>query len=503
MTQDVSATYHNPTQGQKFPIGYYFLLLIQICSTISFSFLYSSMVLFTTHALHLPDAKATSITATFVAFNYALHLLGGYIGGRWLSFKQLFVIGMSLEIIGCLILAKISIYSMYWGLAFFLVGAGLNVTCINCLLTMLFSPEDPRRESAFIWNYSGMNFGFFMGFVISGYMQMSDNYTTLFELGAVANFLSLMLMLSAWRFLCEKTTDLSSEARVTKKIYAMWGSFVIGLLLLVIHSVLQTASLSNQLILGCGLFVIFYLVWQARMLNEAARQKVYAFMLLGICSLVFWTLYQMAPMALTLFIERNVNRDVFGITIPPQWVNNVNTMVIIMGGPLVTMLLSNLRKKDIRFTNPTQFSLALFLISIAFLVLPVGISFADPLGYSALLWIVLCFFIQSVGELFISPIGYAMVGQLAPQHLQGVMMGAWMMLTGVSAVFSSFFTLGDTATVDPILTNPSYSQMFNQLGILALLCAICTFLLRSKIERMMGIEPEDEFEDDGEAVVAE
>lgn len=239
------------------------------------------------------------------------------------------------------------------------------------------------------------------------------------------------------------------------------------------------------------------------MLNAAARQKVYAFMLLGMCSLVFWTLYQMAPMALTLFIERNVDRNVLGVTIPPQWVNNVNTLVIILGGPLVTMLLSTLRKNDVRFTNPTQFSLALFLIAIAFLILPVGIYFADPLGYSALFWIVLCFFIQSVGELFISPIGYAMVGQLAPQHLQGVMMGAWMMLTGISAVFSSFFTLGDAATINPVLTNPSYSQMFNQLGILALLCAVCTFLLRSKIERMMGIEPEDKFEDDGEAIVAE
>ena len=49
------------------------------------------------------------------------------------------------------------------GLALFLTGSGLNVTCINMMLTQRFAPEDPRREGAFLWNYAGMNVGFFVG----------------------------------------------------------------------------------------------------------------------------------------------------------------------------------------------------------------------------------------------------------------------------------------------------------------------------------------------------
>ena len=60
---------------------------------------------------------------------------------------------------------------MYWGLALFLTGSGLNVTCINMMLTQRFAPADLRRETAFLWNYAGMNIGFFVGFSAAGHYQ--------------------------------------------------------------------------------------------------------------------------------------------------------------------------------------------------------------------------------------------------------------------------------------------------------------------------------------------
>jgi len=67
-------------------------------------------------------------------------------------------------VIGCGCIAFDTLASLYIGLALFLTGSGLNVTCINMMLTQRFTPEDPRREGAFLWNYAGMNVGFFVGF---------------------------------------------------------------------------------------------------------------------------------------------------------------------------------------------------------------------------------------------------------------------------------------------------------------------------------------------------
>ena len=48
--------------------------------------------------------------------------------------------------------------------------------------------------------------------------------------------------------------------------------------------------------------------------------------------------------------------------------------------------------------------------------------------------------LQSVGELLISPIGYAMIGKLAPKQYQGIMMGSWMLVTGLASLFAGDFS---------------------------------------------------------------
>ena len=80
-----------------------------------------------------------------------------------------------------------SLEGLYWGMALFLTGSGLNVTCVNMMLTQRFAPEDNRREAAFLWNYAGMNVGFFIGFTVSGVFQLSEDYPSLFWFATLGN----------------------------------------------------------------------------------------------------------------------------------------------------------------------------------------------------------------------------------------------------------------------------------------------------------------------------
>lgn len=450
------------------PKGAGALFFIQMFSTLAFSVLYSTLVLYTTNGLKLSDTIATSITASFVAFNYALHLLGGYIGGRLLSYRALFCIGMLLQMIGCILISFPTEMSLYWGLAAFLTGAGLNVTCINCLLTQLFQPHDTRREAAFLWNYSGMNVGFFVGFSISGYFQLSGGYHQLFLLSSLGNLAAFLLTLFKWKSLSDINTsfiELKPQQRMSANLK---GISMIVTLLLGLRLLLQNAHFSNSLIMAVGIgmgFVMSYFAFKQPTKEDS--KKIWAYIILAITSLVFWTLYQLAPMGLTLFIERNVDRHYLGMVIAPQWVQNINTIVIIIGGPLLSVIFTHLRSRGVGLTIPKQFSIALLLIGISFAILPMGIHYSNAQGLTNFNWILVSYILQSAGELFISPIGYAMVGQLAPRRLQGLMMGTWMMITGVAATLSDYFSkmaLGTTASTDPLITNISYSHTFGLLG---------------------------------------
>src|SRR5678816_3945449 len=196
------------------PEGAAALFFIQIFATLGFAVLYSTLVLYATKRLHFSAKEASAIMGLFGAFNYGLHLFGGYLGGRFLSNRNLFVGGMALQVVGCACMATGTLALFYVGLALFLTGSGLNVTCINMMLTQRFTPEDPRREGAFLWNYAGMNVGFFVGFTAAGYFQATESYSSLFIFATLGNFVAIILAVLTWRTLSDRNTPLLATIRV-------------------------------------------------------------------------------------------------------------------------------------------------------------------------------------------------------------------------------------------------------------------------------------------------
>ena len=465
----------------KFPAGIFPLFCIQIFSTLSFSVLYSTLVLYITDELGLDSTVANSITGVFVAFNFALHLLGGYWGGRIFSYRVLFCLGMVAQATGCLLLATQHIEYLYLGLGAFLTGSGLNVTCVNCMLTQRFTADDNRRETAFLYNYAGMNLGFFIGFSVSGYFQLLHNYPQLFTFSSVGNLIALLICLYCFPVLADKDTRYTRRAPGARKLFFMMGLPLIALMPFVLAQFLQFAAFSNKLVLAIGgIMLVVSWVLGVRQPSPQAQKKLHAFAVLMVMGALFWTLFQTAPMGLTHFIAHNVQRHWLFVTIPPQWFQNINTLCIVIGGPAMSLVLNRLRKRGIDINVPVQFSLAWLSIGSAFLLLPLGVAMADTNGLVAPIWIVLCFVLQSVGELLISPIGYSMVGALVPESLQGVMMGIWMLASGVGATLASYcsnwMTDGVVGT-SPLVTNPGYSYVFLRLGGLAVIMGLVILVL--------------------------
>lgn len=486
------------------PSGAGALFVIQIFATLGFSVLYSTLILYTTRKLHMDDSLATSITGSFVALNYFLHLLGGYIGGRYLSYRSLFCIGMLAQIAGCILISVPDTSHLLWGLSCFLGGAGLNVTCINCMVTQLFEPDDKRREAAFLWNYSGMNIGFFVGFSLGGYFHLHQAYHQLFLLSAVGNLVAMTILFLNWKKLKDRDTAFIALNKASQKTAMAIGvSSVIGLILS-LRVLLEHTALSNQLIMIIGAaMLVLMIVLSFREPGRMERNKLRAYIILALSSVIFWSLYQLAPMGLNLFIDRNVDRHFLGLLIAPQWVQNINTVVIILGGPILSVVFTQMRERGININIPLQFSMALLMIGTAFAILPLGISMANAQGYVNFNWILASYILQSMGELFISPIGYAMVGQLAPVRLRGLMMGMWMMITGVAAIFSGHFSkvaLGVTASTDPLVTNPGFSHTFGMLGWSAISLGVVLMVLAPAVAKLTHEKKADTAKDTGRPV---
>ena len=89
------------------------LFLIQVFATLGFAVLQSTLVLYATRRLGFSSGQAALMMGLFGAFNYGLHLFGGYLGGRYLSNRNLFVGGMLLQVLGCGAIAGGSLGGLY------------------------------------------------------------------------------------------------------------------------------------------------------------------------------------------------------------------------------------------------------------------------------------------------------------------------------------------------------------------------------------------------------
>jgi POT family proton-dependent oligopeptide transporter len=87
--------------------------------------------------------------------------------------------------------------------------------------------------------------------------------------------------------------------------------------------------------------------------------------------------------------------------------------------------------------------------------------------------------LQSIGELLISPIGYAMIGKLAPRQYQGVMMGSWMLWTGLASLFAGDFSgmIPEPTGATAAATNAGYAKLFLDLGLVTLAVGVALVVL--------------------------
>ncbi len=153
----------------------------------------------------------------------------------------------------------------------------------------------------------------------------------------------------------------------------------------------------------------------------------------------------------------------------------------------VAALFTRLRARGWPIDIPQQFAASLLLMALAFLILPLGIRLAGADGKSAFVWLFASYVLQSIGELLISPIGYAMIGKLAPRQYQGVMMGSWMLVTGLASLFAGDFSgmIPEPTGTTPAATNPGYAQLFAELGVGSLVVGIALVVLIPFLRRLI------------------
>lgn len=474
------------------PRGVLTMFVVQLFSMAGYAYVYVLLLLFAINHYGFSDAQAYTLTGAFNALNFATSIFGGYLAGRYLGYRFSTGLGLLVAAIALLIMLVPSQLSLYWGLSFLVCAEGILIPSLFVLLGRLYPQNDPRRLAGFTLIYIGINLGAFMAEASSGTLMHAFGFSYAFFLGALFMIVALFVFLLHHRLFngagfARRFAKQRPEAIKRSRLAGIcWFLLSLPFVALMFHF----ANFTHIFLVVLGVFVLGLVLHTARNEGFRYRRRLYAFVLLILISFVFLIFYMLIPSALVLFIQRNVSHDFFGINVHSTSFAALNPFFIVIVGLVFSVFWLPKEREGFCQSVPFKFTLACFLMAMGYFALVVGIQLASgPAGLVNPWWVVLSYLLQTFAELLIVPVSFAMIGELVPIRLEGLMMGIWLFLTGVASSIAVFFAemLKMPAHITaPFITDGLYSQAFLIYGCIILGVALISAMLIPYLRGLIG-----------------
>lgn len=473
---------------KRHPAGMWCMSAMYAFFTFAFGGINSVLVLFLIKYVGVSSTHAYEIYAAFNSLVFTYPLIGGYLASRF-GYKRITIIGLAFCIAGIFLLSDSNYYTMYVGLGGFIVGYGMCTTACFSLVGLFYDKQDARRESGYTMFYLLFNFGFLTGAISNGYIVQYFGYMATFFMDAVSLTISLVL----FSIFAASVKSFKSQALAPQIKFSNFTLILIPMLIGIItlplvSLLLKFTKLNSELLFTFLLVSIGVVLWMAyQQKDQLSKKRLYAFLALLVISLAFWSLYMLEPSLLTVFIDRNVDRNVFGFVIPASVYYSLDPVFVITLGYVFSRLWWHLGHKGKDLSIPAKFMLSLVAMGIGYLILAVGIHFAGTDHLASSVWIVLCYLFLSSAELLLAPISLSMTGRLAPPGKEGTLMGVFQVFPGYAAILSGYLAnLTATPGVGlPAKTNTIYSHVFFELGAVTVVLGIVTALFIPTLKKLI------------------
>ncbi|WP_084620599.1 peptide MFS transporter [Agromyces italicus] len=406
--------------------------------------------------LGMDQTAAAGIVGAYGGTVYLSTILGAWIADRLLGSERVLFYSASVIMAGHLALAFLP---GFWGVGVGLVlvafgSGGLKANATSVVGT-LYSEHDPRRDAGFSIFYLGINLGAFLGPILTGLAQTTLGFHWGFGLAALGMAFGL-IQYSFGRKKLPPEASVVPNPLPRDRIGLVIGvavAAVIVIAVLVLTGLVTATNLVTWVIGGTVVAAVAYfiVILASRHISTTERSRVYAFIPLFIASVAFWSLYQQQFTVLTIYSDEQLNRDLFGWTMPVSWVQSINPIFIIILSGVFAAIWTKLG--DRQPSTPIKFALGTAIMGLAFLLF---LPFAGGGEASTpLLWMVLILFVFTVAELLLSPVGLSVATKLAPQRFHTQMVALFFLSvalgTAIAGLLAEFYTVVNQATYFGVL----------------------------------------------------
>ncbi|MDG2059668.1 MAG: peptide MFS transporter [Flavobacteriales bacterium] len=530
------------------PKGLFYLFFAELWERFSYYGMRALLTLYMVNEffLYIKDEAAREemsigIFDAYGSLVYATPVIGGMIADKFIGFKKSILLGGILMALGHFFMAfyfdaedftngmfgmpiqDINGLFFYTALALLIVGNGFFKPNISTMVGRLYDDGDKRRDSGFTIFYMGINIGAFLAPLACGYLGMSEDWGWHYGFGA-AGIGMLIGLIFFWRGIEDGVFGNNGEQPEeyrNKKMYGLrtdYFFYLIALLMVPLSAflvkfnafeVIGELHLHSSILIGLLIIILAIIAKNMMDLSRIENFRLITVLVLTLFITVFWSFFELAGTAITLFAERNVNL----VLMNASQTNAINPGYIMFLAIPFSLMWVALAKAQKNPTTPIKFALGILQLGLGFLVFAMSAQFMDDAGKTPFLFLMLGYFLMTTGELFISPIGLSKVTELSPKKMTAFMMGVYFLSSSFAHYISKFianatisgsedvpepgfmttiiekvtgFTGATTdSTTEGVNSLLNYTSVFTQVGVVAIGMAILAFILSPILKKWM------------------
>jgi len=475
------------------------------------------------------------IFAAYGSLVYATPVLGGMIADKFIGFKKSIMLGGILMALGHFFMAfyfksdvlgfevsTINHFFFYAALALLIVGNGFFKPNISTMVGRLYPEGDDRRDSGFTIFYMGINAGAFLAPLVCGWLGYEYGWHYGFGAAGIGMIAGLLVFIKGMNDGVFGDNGQQPTEYIKKKMYGIrtdYFFYLVAALMVPIAAflvkynaleVLEGMHLHSALLSLLGVVILGIL---AKKMIELSRMEVFRLLSVLVLTLlitVFWSFFELAGTAITLFAERNVNLTLLNAS----QTNAINPGYIIFLAIPFSMMWVYLSKTQRNPTTPNKFALGILQLGLGFLVFAMSAQYMDAAGRTPFMFLMIGYLLLTTGELFISPIGLSKVTELSPKSMTAFMMGVYFLSSSyahyISGAIAKLTTSNESgvipepgfmttiiekvtgfaggyseSTVEGVQSLVSYTSVFTQVGVVAIGMAVLAFILSPILKKWM------------------
>ena len=445
------------------------------------------------------EVTASAIYGIFAGSLYLAAVPGGWLADNWLGQERALWWGSIIIALGHLCIALSAMFGMtlfFVGLICIVLGSGLFKTCISVMVGALYPKGDSRRDGGFTLFYMGINIGALLAALIVGVFKEKGMWHVGFGVGGLGMLVSLLI----YRFVAQKNLTryarakgISAEWEKSNDHYKNIGRWVGGFVALLVAAVLLVStgmiSFNPEMVAEYMTYIIaavvilyFAIMFISPRLDKTDKLRLLICFVLIIGSTLFWSSFEQQPTSFNLFADRYTDLNVLGFEIPSIWFQSLNPLFILILAPIVSIIWVKLGNRGLEPSSMAKFALGMLLAAAGFaLMIFASKSILAPgAGLASPLWLVGSLLLLTLGELALSPVGLSAMTKLAPEGMQGQMMGLFFASIAMGNLVAAFF--GGHVSADKIEGLPG---LFTTMTIFLVATAVLLLILAKPINKML------------------